>query len=466
MRAPRAQVTRHLLAGCDTCYARLRAAGWEEERLWRLLELVGAEVRHAEEMEPALRSRVDYDPAFASAAEALDVFFGRERPLDERSITLSPISSACPGGALLRAASDPRFAHPRCCVRCTTGARRCVDAPQRMLIWPTGAPAADSCTARRRATGRSCRPAARAWGHTAMRSVSAAAPRRRRALATAERLRERRHARSAAARPAARAHGLPAHLSGRFQQAIELADDAAAGLRELGETHSLASTMVQKAIASLYAGETEAAVRTLNRAIPLIDPDEQNPHLLLAACHNLIRGYIDLDRPEQALSLYFEARELYKEFDSASIIRLRAGWQEGQLLRDLGHLSAAKRRSARRGRAPRKPHRLRHGAHLARPRLGVRARRQGRGAPAHRDRGGGRSSPRLRRPRAVGALLQPAGRRPGAGPRADRCSTCGSPRWPSAVTKPHSRPIPERRRWRRSSCVSQFTIFHSCGPVI
>jgi tetratricopeptide (TPR) repeat protein len=125
----------------------------------------------------------------------------------------------------------------------------------------------------------------------------------------------------------------------RFGEAIALADEACLIYSELDESSSVARTMVPMAVAQLHAGEIDAAVRTLDRAIPLID-SERDPHLLLTACHNLIRCHLDLGQPEQALSLYFEARPLYQEF-SDPLIALRAAWQEGQLLRDLGHLRAA-----------------------------------------------------------------------------------------------------------------------------
>ncbi|MFL6231497.1 MAG: hypothetical protein ACJ76N_00015 [Thermoanaerobaculia bacterium] len=123
-----------------------------------------------------------------------------------------------------------------------------------------------------------------------------------------------------------------------FKEAVEMCEEAGKIYQELGENQLLASTLVQKAIATLYSGEAVQAVRILNQAIPLIDGEDS--HLLMAACHNLIRCYIDLDRPDQALALYSEIRALYQESDDPLIL-LRMAWQEGVLLRDLGHLRAA-----------------------------------------------------------------------------------------------------------------------------
>jgi tetratricopeptide (TPR) repeat protein len=125
----------------------------------------------------------------------------------------------------------------------------------------------------------------------------------------------------------------------RFDEAIDLAEEAGQIYSELGDDHAFASTLVQKAIASLYAGEGEESIRILNRAIPLIDA-ERDSNLLLSACHNLVRSYIELGRPEQALSLYSETRDLYRRSEG-SLFKLRLAWQEGLLLRDLGHLRAS-----------------------------------------------------------------------------------------------------------------------------
>lgn len=122
----------------------------------------------------------------------------------------------------------------------------------------------------------------------------------------------------------------------RFDEAIGLAEEAGQIYTDLEDDHAFASTLVQKAIACLYAGEAEESIRILNRAIPLIQA-ERDPSLLLSACHNLVRSYIELGRPEQALSLYSETRDLYRRSEDP-LFQLRFAWQEGLLLRDLGHL--------------------------------------------------------------------------------------------------------------------------------
>lgn len=77
----------------------------------------------------------------------------------------------------------------------------------------------------------------------------------------------------------------------------------------------------------------------LHQAIPLIDRRE-DPLLFLTAHHNLAICYVDLGRPEEALALFCDARDLYRSH-SDSLILLRATWQEGKLLREIGHFHNA-----------------------------------------------------------------------------------------------------------------------------
>ncbi|HEX3529992.1 MAG TPA: hypothetical protein VH988_23275 [Thermoanaerobaculia bacterium] len=330
------RVMRHLLAECGPCHQRLSEMGWDRSRLDRLFRLPVEE--------PLSVAGYDYGQAFSATEQALGAFFAAGRPAESTPDELMAELAPLPLEEQARwVGSYSRFANPQLVKRLVDASHASrYENPSRMLhLAHLAYLAADACTVMM--AGSAARLAdtrAQAWRQYGN------------ALRVAGRLREAEEALARAHRLCAEGTGDPPlraklyeqtaslrYFQRRFEQAIEMADEAGRIYRELGETQALAGTLVQKAISLLYSGEAEAAVRVLNRAIPLID-QERDPHLLLAACHNLIRCYIDLERPEQALSIYFEARDLYKEFND-SLIALRAGWQEGQLLRDLGHLGAA-----------------------------------------------------------------------------------------------------------------------------
>ena len=334
--ARNAKILRPLLAACVVCRDRLQAMGWPGERLERLLYLPGGEA-----VTPM--NGYDYGQAFARAERSVSDFLA-EAPLPPVSpdLLLEELDQA-PRERRATMVQEERFAYPRIVTPLIerSHAVRYSD-PEEMLFWAeTARELAQRCTPE--ATGNEARLSdlrARAWGQYGN------------ALRVAGRMREAEEALVAAQAHLETGTGDPVlrarvweqvaslhTFQRRFDEAIAKLSGAAEVYRQIGESHALARTLVQEAIACLYAGNPETAVGLLNQAIPLID-HEGDPHLLMAACHNLIRCYIDLDQPELALSIYSETRNLYKEF-SDSLIQLRAGWQEGQLLRDLGHLRAA-----------------------------------------------------------------------------------------------------------------------------
>jgi tetratricopeptide (TPR) repeat protein len=340
--ARNAKILRHLLAACTVCQDRLDAVGWTSDRLERLVYLSGGTSRA--ESPISGQGRYDYGRAFARAEQAIADFLTVAPPsMIDLEVLLEELDRAPHELQLARVEGEERFASPRLAQMLIERSHEArYEDPEAMLHWAQVA----------RSIATRCAPEslgsaaklsdlrARAWSQhgNALRLVGRLRDAEE-AMITAQ-----GYLRTGTGDPLLKAKlceqfaSLHTHQR-RFDAAIETLNEAAEIYRQVGETHALARTLVQEAIATLYDGEAESAVTLLNRAIPLID-HEVDPHLLLAACHNLVRCYIDLDRPEQALSIYSETRTLYREFND-SLILLKAGWQEGQILRDLGHLRAA-----------------------------------------------------------------------------------------------------------------------------
>lgn len=344
LRSETARVVRHLLAGCLPCFDSLQAMGWPGERLDRLLHLPGGQRNGAFEDERQVAYGYDYTHTFERAEQSISDFLADPPPPAQPTEALLDELDRRPRSRQEQLiAAGARFAEPqlvRCLIERSHEAR--YEDPETMLHWASLARSA----AERVKPATAGSPArledlkARAWGQygNALR-VSSRLREAEEAMAIAN-----GHLEAGTRDPVLRARLCEQMASlytfqRSFENAITTLKEAEEIYRELGETHSLARTLVQEAIACLYAGEPETAVTLLNRAVPLID-HEEDPHLLLAACHNIVRCYIDLDQPEQALSLLFDAQELYNEFKD-SMILLKAAWQQGVLLRDMGQLRAA-----------------------------------------------------------------------------------------------------------------------------
>jgi tetratricopeptide (TPR) repeat protein len=340
-----AWAVRQLLAESPQCRAYLTALGWGDGRLRRLLLLPFGERPNG--IEPLANRQIDYGPAFAKAERSLAAFLATGRPalIDPKSL-FAELQALPEEGRAERISTARRYAQPEVVnllIEHSYALR--YEDPTRMLHWADLARiCADGCTLEDAGSEpRLFDLRAKAQGNFAN------------SLRIGGRMREAEEAFGIAAQLASEGTGDPlikARLSEfmaslhifqrRFDRAIHLADEAGRIYRELGEKQLLAMNMVNKAMAYLYSGQAETAVGILNRTIPMID-SEEDPHLLLAACHNLVRCYIDLELPEEALSLYRDTSKLYQEIHQDTLILLRVAWQEGQLLRDLDRLEDAEK---------------------------------------------------------------------------------------------------------------------------
>lgn len=338
--ARNALILHHLLASCRICRDRLEVLGWSPSRLERLVYLPGGRVAD----EAGAPSPYNYDHAFTRAESVVEEFLiPIPRPAESVEQLLAELDRMPRETRLALVEEDERFAVPQLVQQLLDRSHSVrYEDPEAMLHWAHLARVISS-RSMVGAVGSASRLAhlqATAWGQygNALR-VAGLMREAENALVTAQHYLE-----TGTRDPMLRA-SLQENIASlyifqrRFDEAVSALNEAAEIYRQLGETHAFARALVRSSPAFLYAGNPAAAVDLLNKAIPLID-HEADPHLLLAACHNMMRCYIDLDQPERALSIYAETRDLYKEFGD-SLILLRANWQEGQLLRDLGHLRAA-----------------------------------------------------------------------------------------------------------------------------
>lgn len=335
-----AKVVRHLLKGCLACQETLDELRGGRALISRLLE---APLPQAGISDAGSSRSYNYDWAFARTERAVAASLahgGPARGLPERLAELSRLPE---GEQIRRVSLGGRFADPdlvEILIERSHAAR--YQSPKKMLHLSRLAQlAVGACTAE--AAGGLVQladlqtQAYQAYGNA--QRVCGNLPEAEEAFAAAF---QRYEAGSSSPSMLASLYsslGTLRMFQRRLEESIQLAEEAGQIYHQLGQTHDLASTMVQKASYMLYAGEAEPAVDTLRAAIPLIEREEE-PYILLAAYHNLARCYIDLAQPDEALALFVESRPLYQQCKDPLIL-LRATWQEGQLLREIGHLESA-----------------------------------------------------------------------------------------------------------------------------
>ena len=332
-----ALVARHLLRGCAVCRQTLQEVRGAPGLLSRLLELPS----EGKERGPA--NSYDYRWAFARAERALNSWLAGGCPSERVPERLAKLAGLSEGEQIRRVNAGGCFADPElihCLIERSHGAR--YRSPRKTLhLAHLAQLAADACSSEvAEGDANLADLRARAWAQygNALR-ISGRPKEAEEAFTTAQGYRV-----AGTGDPRLYAWMLEkitplVTLQSRFEDALRMSGEAGAIYSELGERHLLASTLVQRATATLYSGKADRAVEILNRAILLVDSHE-DPYLLLVARHNLARCYIELDLPEEALAVLCEARSLYQEHPDPLIL-LRASWQEGMLLREIGHFHNA-----------------------------------------------------------------------------------------------------------------------------
>jgi tetratricopeptide (TPR) repeat protein len=125
----------------------------------------------------------------------------------------------------------------------------------------------------------------------------------------------------------------------RFNEAAQATDEASQIFVRLGDFHHYANSLMQKGNRLMNSGEPEEAFVFLKQALPLIDVDNE-PEILVTLRFNLVHCYVELGKANEGVALIRKTKEAFARL-RYPLLLLRLEWQEGRLLKDLGHWNAA-----------------------------------------------------------------------------------------------------------------------------
>jgi tetratricopeptide (TPR) repeat protein len=125
----------------------------------------------------------------------------------------------------------------------------------------------------------------------------------------------------------------------RFEEAVELIEDAIAIYREINEPHLHGRALLVKGLALQYKGDLKAAADCFRTSLFLLDGIRE-PRLIVHGQHNLIGCLHESGRNAEAAALIPDARKIYEQLGARSYL-LRLLWIEGKVLASQGLLSEA-----------------------------------------------------------------------------------------------------------------------------
>ncbi|MEA2561317.1 MAG: hypothetical protein QOH06_2821 [Acidobacteriota bacterium] len=312
------RVTRHLLGGCADCRRRLTAAASRPPEPDEVYDACITRARRAvRRLEPRLqRDKERRDDGVAMLRERT---FGELTWPEYRSFKMVHVE------VLLQLAFELRYRDPREMLRLTKSAR--------FALEETGHPV-------RYGEALHFDLRARVWAElgNAYR-VNEGFQEAEEALETARSLREQ-----GTGDPllAARIDDLEASLrkaQRRFDEANRLLDRIYRAYTKIGERHLAGRALMKKGINLGLLKRHSAAIRSLKRAIALID-SKRDPQLLAAAHHAVLKTLVDSDDHVEAGKLLL-ASDLRRKFAGDPLNLLRLRWVEAKILAGRGRLKDA-----------------------------------------------------------------------------------------------------------------------------